>query len=110
MKLLIESTTTVELVKYNSYVEMAMDIVEPTIVTIANLKAHSMRWERDDLAQELRLHIWERLVKYNPNIATINNWCWIVCRNKIIQLIRKDKRLKRKSEYTKISLEEANLN
>jgi DNA-directed RNA polymerase specialized sigma24 family protein len=84
--------TKIELIKYKSYTELAMELAEDPILVLTAMNAQAIRWEQDDLAQELRFHIFRQLRKYNPAIASIPSWTFIVCKNKIIDLSRRNKR------------------
>jgi len=79
-----------------------MDYVEElkkfdkTIIKLA--KTYTIKpldWE--DIAQELRVHLWKNREKYDPNRAEFKNWAYILCRNKIRDLARYYKAKKRDS-------------
>ena len=77
---------------------------EPTILKLA--KTYSippLEWE--DIAQELRLLLWQKEKSAKKPIKSYNNWAYILCRNKIRDLARYHQREKR--DYRKqVSLEE----
>lgn len=56
-----------------------------------DIKAKSCRcriagMDSDDIAQELRIHIWQSIDKYNPKRGSIRTWANTIMRNKIINL------------------------
>ena len=60
---------------------------EPTLIKLAKTyKIPPLEWE--DIAQELRIQLWLKREKYNPKKATYENWAYIVCRKKIVDLAR----------------------
>jgi len=61
---------------------------EPTIKKLAKTyKIPPLTWE--DTAQELRLLLWLKRDKYNPNRAKYKTWANKVCKNKIKDLAKK---------------------
>jgi DNA-directed RNA polymerase specialized sigma24 family protein len=65
---------------------MGLEEFDKTIVKIAKAYAiPNMDWQ--DTAQELRIHLWQQGPKHKPK--DYNNWAYIVCRKKIIDLWRK---------------------
>lgn len=77
---------------------------EPTILKLA--KTYSippLEWE--DIAQELRLLLWQKEKSAKKPIKSYKDWAYITCRNKIRDLARYYQRGKR--DYRKqVSLEE----
>jgi RNA polymerase sigma factor (sigma-70 family) len=64
---------------------------EPTILKLAKTyQIPPLEWS--DIAQELRIHLWENRHKFNPVKATYENWAYICCRNKIKDLAKYHKR------------------
>jgi len=73
---------------------------DKTIVKLAKTyQIPPLEWE--DIAQELRLHLWENREKYNPDKGSYDNWAYINCKNKIKDLAKYYKRNNR----TTLSLE-----
>jgi DNA-directed RNA polymerase specialized sigma24 family protein len=44
--------------------------------------------EQDDIAQEIRLHLWRKLDKYDPDRASIKTFCSRIIDNKLVDLFR----------------------
>jgi len=61
--------------------------------------------EPDDIAQELRIHLWLKRDKYDPKRAKYNTWATKVCKRKIWELARYYKRNNRDSSKF-LSIEE----
>lgn len=53
----------------------------------------------DDLAQELRLHIWKNLHKYNPYKSNLKTWANNVMRNKLIDLDRGQTKTQKRRDF-----------
>ena len=67
---------------------------EPTIIKLAKTyRIEPLEWQ--DIAQELRLHLWLKRDKFDPKKASYENWAYITCKNKIKDLARYYKREKR---------------
>lgn len=47
----------------------------------------------EDVAQELRMHLWKKMDKYNPNVASLRTWAQMVMRNRLKDMSRKKKEL-----------------
>lgn len=63
--------------------------VQPIILTLIgrllpNLRTH----DRDDLVQDVNLHILERIDRFDASKAAFTTWCWQVARNAIIDHAR----------------------
>jgi RNA polymerase sigma factor (sigma-70 family) len=80
-------TVTVEPEYYASYSEYAMQQSELYISWFCR-NYFIPNWEMDDLAQELRLHLWKKLDRYDPAKSTFKSWSKRILRNKVIDLIR----------------------
>jgi len=77
---------------------------EPILIKLA--KTYSippLDWE--DIAQELRIHLWLKEKSAKRPIKNYNNWAYICCKNKIKNLAKYYQRQKR-DERKIISLEE----
>ena len=73
---------------------------EPTIIKLAKTyNIPPLTWE--DIAQELRLHLWLKRGQYDPKKSAYQTWATKVCRNKIKDLAKKYSK-----EIKTISLEE----
>ena len=71
----------------DNYTEWALQIAEPKILYHARInKFPSM--DADDIAQELRLHLFEKLKHYDPQKGTLLTWTDRVLRNRIISIWR----------------------
>ena len=81
-----------------------LEELEPTIIKLAkSYKIPPLEWE--DIAQELRIHLWENRAKYNPKKSEYKNWAYIVCRNKLRDLAR-HWRAKKRDHRKIVSLDE----
>jgi len=61
---------------------------EPTIIKLAkSYNIPSLEWE--DIAQELRIHLWLKQKSAKKPIKNYQNWAYISCRNKIRDLARR---------------------
>lgn len=49
--------------------------------------------DMDDVAQELRFHLFKKLHLFNPTKSSLRTWGWMVMRNKLISLWRDADRL-----------------
>jgi len=77
---------------------------EPTLIKLAKTyQIGNLEWQ--DIAQELRIWLWLKEKEQKKPIKNYNNWGYIVCRNKIIDLARFWGRQKRNKKY-KVSLDE----
>jgi len=68
--------------------EEAMKILEGYIISASN-RYHVEGFDAEDIAQELRLHLWKKLHLYNPTIGTIETWGYRVISNKVRDLSRR---------------------
>ena len=67
---------------------------EPTILKLAKTwNIPPLEWQ--DIAQELRIHLWQQEEKRTTKIKNYNNWAYISCRNKIKDLAKYYQRKKR---------------
>ena len=74
---------------------------DKTIIKLAKaFKIPSLEWQ--DTAQELRLHLWIKRKKYDKKKKSYENWAYIVCRKKIIDLARYYKAKKRHTKIVNI--------
>ncbi len=78
---------------------------ESTIIKLAKTY-HIPPLEWEDIAQELRIHLWLKRDKFDSQKREYKNWAYIVCRNKIRDLARYYQRKKRDSRKD-IRLEDA---
>lgn len=69
----------------DNYSLRMMQSIEPTI--IHESKQHYIAgYDREDVAQELRLHLWKKIHLYNPKLANFKTWSMQVIHNKLIDL------------------------
>ena len=60
---------------------------EKTIIKLAkSYKISPLEWQ--DIAQELRIHLWLKEKSRLYHIKNYNNWAYILCRNKLKKLHR----------------------
>ena len=60
---------------------------EPTILKLAKTwNISPLEWQ--DIAQELRIHLWEKEQSAKKPIKSYKDWAYIACRRKIIDLAR----------------------
>jgi RNA polymerase sigma factor (sigma-70 family) len=62
--------------------------IEGYVVSISN-KYWIEGFEADDIAQELRLHIWKKMDNYDPNRGTIDSWAYKVLQNRARDLYKR---------------------
>lgn len=75
---------------------------ESTLVKLAKIyKIPNMEWQ--DIAQELRIHLWLKEKNHIPN--NYHNWAYICCHKKIIDLWKYQVRQKRCPREPNISIE-----
>lgn len=82
--------------KYNkiTYSQRAMEKAERLIVLKAN-KYNIPGYTSEDLAQELRIHLWDKLEKYHPVKAGLDTWLNRVLSNHLINMSVRAKRKNR---------------
>lgn len=79
---------------------MIMQALEPVIRSLCKQDKNQVPgYTHDDLAQELRLHLWRYIPKYNPVAAALNTWGYMVLNRKIKNLKRDSFRIKRRVQY-----------
>lgn len=60
---------------------------EPTIIKLAKTyRVGDLEW--GDIAQELRIHLWLKEKSAKKPIKRYDNWAYIACRHKIVDLAR----------------------
>jgi len=75
---------------------------DPTIIKLAKFyHIPNMDWQ--DIAQELRLHLWLKLKTHNPR--KFDDWAYIACKKKIIDLWRKQTHSRSSKNIQFISLD-----
>jgi RNA polymerase sigma factor (sigma-70 family) len=68
-----------------NYSHQFLNKIEPQIVQMA--KNYLIPGQAtEDIAQELRLHIWSKLPLYDPKKGKVKNWAYVVCRNKLADM------------------------
>ncbi len=73
-------------------IEEYLEALEPVIIFYSKrYKIWGLDWE--DIAQELRIHLWFKLKHYDITKSSIKTWATKVIHNKIIDLSRKKKDL-----------------
>lgn len=81
-----------------------MEDFDKTIIKLAKaFKIPPLEWE--DVAQELRIHLWKNRHKYDPQKGKYKNWAYIICRNKLRNLAEYWRAQKRDPKKV-VSLEE----
>jgi RNA polymerase sigma factor (sigma-70 family) len=65
-----------------------MRAMENYIISTSN-KYWIEGFDADDVAQELRMHLWRRIPKYNPTKGTIETWGYQVVVNRARDLYKK---------------------
>lgn len=80
------------------YSAKLMQILEEEIMKICRQDKYQVYGlTHEDLAQELRFHIWVKLPLYNPQKSSIKTWAYKVINNRIKNLKRDSNALKRKA-------------
>ena len=73
-------------------IEDYLEVLEPvTIYYSKKYRIWGLDWE--DVAQEVRIHLWRKLKYYDITKSALKTWATKVIRNKIIDLSRKKKDL-----------------
>ena len=71
-----------------NYTLMFLEYIEPDVKLYAR-NYHIKGMDFDDVAQELRYHLWKKMHKYNPYRGSPRTWSWRVMRNKLTDMSRK---------------------
>jgi len=87
------------------YSLLAMQIAEYDIIYLAS-RFHIKGHTREDIAQELRLKIWQALPYYDPNVCGMRTWARKVLKNHLKNLKRDIERHKRKILLHQVPLNE----
>ena len=70
------------------YADTAMGLIEHDLVT--KCAKHSIRgFDSEDLAQELRLHLWRKLDRYDPTKAGFRTWANRVMNNRLKDMYKR---------------------
>lgn len=88
-----------------SFEEAMMMVAEYDIFQLA-LKYKIPGFEPEDIAQELRIHLWNRLPKYKPKMASPRTWILCILRRKVYDLFRGSLRQKREVHHHTCQLDE----
>lgn len=77
---------------YNdSYAERALALLDKDVCYLA-----SMNWgynmDREEVAQELRMHLWNKLHMYHPTKASLRTWAQQVMRRRLMDMAKISKR------------------
>jgi len=59
-------------------------------------------YTKEDVAQELRLTLWNNLNKFDPSLASIKTWAKRVIKNKLIDLDRRETCTKKRKDHLHI--------
>jgi DNA-directed RNA polymerase specialized sigma24 family protein len=89
----------------NNLSHRAMDELEKMISLFVKNNSIS-GFDDDDLAQELRIHLWNRLPSYDPTKSGLRTWSKHLLDRKIIDLYRFSQRKKRVTLNNAVSLSE----
>lgn len=71
----------------NNYSEQFLLFVDPLIVNMSRYRRIKGK-DQDEIAQDLRLHLWSKLGSFDPKKGKIKSWAFVVCRHKITDLAR----------------------
>lgn len=93
---------------FTSYAMLAMEIIEDLVLMMSN-QYRINGLDVNDVAQELRLHIWRKLDKYDPNKASFKTWARRVMRNKLTDLAGRKESYKDMLDGPERSLYDENL-
>lgn len=77
----------------DSYTERALELLEKDICYFATLHNGQYGMDFDDIAQEMRIHLWRKLDRYHPGKAGLRTWANRVMRMRLIDLSRRRKEL-----------------
>lgn len=67
--------------------EFALKVLEGDVQFLAR-RYHIKGYEFEDLCQELRMHLWRKISKYDPRISGIRTWANAVMRNRLKDLLK----------------------
>lgn len=82
----------------------AMQELEYMVVCKAN-KAYIPHHQADDLAQELRILLWQSLPTYNPHKSSLKTWANRVLENRLKNIYKAECRTQKRKDYLAISLD-----
>jgi RNA polymerase sigma factor (sigma-70 family) len=88
------------------YSLLFMQIAEFDVIYLSN-RFRVKGYTKEDIAQELRLKLWEALPYYNPEKTGMRTWSRTVMRNHLKNLKRNVERHKRKVLYYQVPIEQA---
>lgn len=79
---------------FDNYTERALSLLEKDICYLAHTNwGYGMSSE--DVAQELRIHLWNKIDRYNPNKKSLRTWAQQVMRMRLIDMSRHANRVSR---------------
>jgi RNA polymerase sigma factor (sigma-70 family) len=82
------------------YSDKIMQLLEKEIRSICKQDSYQVRgMSPNDIAQELRLHLWNKIPLYDPRKSSLKTWAYKVFNNKIKDLKRNTFRNKRYIDY-----------
>ncbi len=80
------------MIKDRVIIETYLEALEPTTIFYSKkYRIWGLDWE--DVAQEIRIHLWRKLKLYDVTRSSVKTWATKVIKNKIIDLSRKKKDL-----------------
>lgn len=82
------------------YSTKIMQALEPIVKKLCKQDSNQVTGlTHEDLAQELRLHLWQYIPQYDPKMTSLNTWGYMVLNRKISNMKRDSFRLKRRIQY-----------
>jgi len=74
--------------RYNpqNYTEKVMEHLEPYVVMSAKRWGNIKGYDCDDIAQELREFLWDKVRHYNPRMGAIHNWAYTTMKRRLSNL------------------------
>jgi DNA-directed RNA polymerase specialized sigma24 family protein len=85
--------------------EKAMQQLEYVIVCKAS-KANIHHYTAEDLAQELRILLWESLPTYNPQKASLATWANMVMENRLKNIYKAECQTQKRKNHMAVSFED----
>lgn len=89
-----------------NYSHQALQLLEED-VSLFSCQWYVKGLDINDLAQELRLHLWLKLPTYDPTRASLRTWSWRIIKNHIMNLHGAAKAQKRGGHLKQVAFDES---
>lgn len=100
---------------YFQYIEQVVDPREVALQSLENDIVHKANkyiihhHTADDLAQELRIHLWYALPNYDPHKSSLRTWANMVMINRIKNIYAMECQTKKRKDHLAVSFELLNI-